>query len=81
LWWLKKDLVAIKPLLKNITCAVTIIHGTKDRLVPYANMAFMQKELVNAKIDTLSIKNADHFIPWSHYEIIRKALLEITFKI
>jgi hypothetical protein len=37
----------------------------------------MQKELVNAKIDTLSIKNADHFIPWSHYEIIRKALLEL----
>jgi pimeloyl-ACP methyl ester carboxylesterase len=77
LWWLKKDLVAMKPSLKNITCAVTIIHGTKDRLVPYANMAFMQKELVNAKIDTLSIKNADHFIPWSHYEIIRKALVEL----
>jgi pimeloyl-ACP methyl ester carboxylesterase len=77
LWWLKKDLVVMKPSLKNVTCAVTIIHGTKDRLVPYANMAFMQKELVNAKIDTLSIKNADHFIPWSHYEIIRKALLDL----
>ena len=58
--------------------SVVIIHGTKDRLVPYSNMSFMQKEFINAKkVDTLSIKNADHFIPWTHYNIIRDALLEI----
>ncbi len=78
LWWLKEDLQIMKPNLKNIVSDVLIIHGTKDRLVPYSNMSFMQKEFVNAKtIDTLSIKNADHFIPWTHYNIIRDALLGI----
>lgn len=78
LWWLKNDLKAMKSDLKNIVSNVVIIHGTKDRLVPYSNMSFMQKEFVNAKkVDTLSIKNADHFIPWTHYKIIRDALLDI----
>ncbi len=80
LWWLKKDLNIMKPNLKNIVSNVVVIHGTKDRLVPYSNMSFIQKEFVNAKkVDTLSIKNADHFIPWTHYKIIRDALLDIKF--
>ena len=78
LWWLKQDLVELEPKLKNITSDVTIIHGTKDVLVPYSNVAFMKKMFVNAKsIDTITIEKANHFIPWSHYEIVRNALLTI----
>lgn len=78
LWYLKSDLIKMQPNLDKVTSEVMIIHGTKDRLVPYSNMAFIQKELVNAKkIDTLSIKDADHFIPWSHYKIIRDQLLKL----
>lgn len=78
LWWLKKDLVYMKPNLKKITSSITVIHGTKDPLVPYSNMAFIRKEFVNAKaIDTISIKNANHFIPWEHYDLIRDVLLQL----
>ncbi|RTY89412.1 alpha/beta hydrolase [Flavobacterium sp. GSP27] len=78
LWWLKQDLVALEPELKKITCAVTIIHGTKDVLVPYSNVAFMQKKFTNAKsIDAITIKKANRFIPWSYYEIIRNILLKM----
>jgi pimeloyl-ACP methyl ester carboxylesterase len=78
LWWLKQDLVDLEPELKKITCDVTIIHGTKDVLVPYSNVAFMQKKFINAtSIDTITIKKANHFIPWSHYEIVRNVLLDI----
>lgn len=78
LWWLKHDLVTMKKDLDKIVSKITVIHGTKDQLVPYSNMAFIQKEFVNATlIDTISIKNADHFIPWTHYEIIRNALLNL----
>lgn len=77
LWWLKQDLVEMKPDLKKITCAVTIIHGTKDPLVPYSNVGFMKKAFVNAKsIDVIAIENANHFIPWEHFDIIRNALLD-----
>jgi len=78
LWWLKEDLILMKKKLKRIVSNVTIIHGTKDQLVPFSNMKFMQFEFMNAKkVDTISIKDANHFIPWTHYEIIRNALLDI----
>lgn len=78
LWWLKQDLIDLEPELKKITCDVTIIHGIKDVLVPYSNVAFMTKSFINAKsLDTIIIEKADHFIPWSHYEIVRDALLNM----
>ncbi|MCL6461054.1 MAG: alpha/beta hydrolase [Flavobacterium micromati] len=78
LWWLKQDLVDLEPELKKISSDVTIIHGTKDVLVPYSNVAFMTKSFVNAKsVDIITIENANHFIPWSHYKIVRDALLNI----
>lgn len=78
LWWLKKDLVNMKPTLNKITTAVLVLHGTKDQLVPYSNVAFIEREFVNAKsVEVKTIKNADHFIPWSHYEIVRDALLKL----
>jgi pimeloyl-ACP methyl ester carboxylesterase len=80
LWWLKSDLIDMKPTLKNIISDITIIHGTKDPLVPYSNMAFMQKEFINAKsIHTIPIENANHFIPWEHYDEIRNVLLDLKF--
>ncbi|SHG15028.1 Pimeloyl-ACP methyl ester carboxylesterase [Flavobacterium segetis] len=78
LWWLKKDLFDLQPELSKINTSVTIIHGTKDFLVPYSNMVFMKKNFVNAKsIDTITIENANHFIPWSHYKIVKNALMKI----
>jgi pimeloyl-ACP methyl ester carboxylesterase len=78
LWWLKKDLIVMKPKLKNINNDVVIIHGTKDQLVPFSNVAFMKKEFVNAKsMNIIAIKEANHFIPWEHYSLIRNALLDL----
>lgn len=78
LWWLKEDLIRMKPKLSKIKSAVLIVHGTKDDLVPYSNAAFMEKEFINAKsIELVSIKDANHFIPWTHFDTIRKKLLEL----
>jgi hypothetical protein len=49
LWWLK-DLFSLAPELKKITSAVTI-HGTKDALVPFSNVAFMKKKLCSSPIN------------------------------
>lgn len=78
LWWLKEDLKIMKPDLNKITSNVIIIHGTEDSLVPFSNVAFMEKEFINAlKIEIIPIEKADHFIPWSHYEIIKKSLMRL----
>jgi pimeloyl-ACP methyl ester carboxylesterase len=78
LWWLKHDLVVMQRDLKKIKCKVIIIHGTKDQLVPFSNVPFMEKESVNAKsIDVLAIEGANHFIPWEHFDVIRDRLLAL----
>ena len=78
LWYLKNDLIQLKPKLQNITSKVIIIHGTKDPLVPYSNVAFMRREFVNAKsLEIISIKDANHFIPWEHYKEIRDVLYKL----
>jgi pimeloyl-ACP methyl ester carboxylesterase len=78
LWYLKKDLKLLAPRMKEVNCDVHIIHGTKDQLVPYGNMAYAVKSLINVKsLDTISIPGANHFIPWTHYEIIKSTLLKL----
>jgi len=78
LWWFKKDLNDMRPNIRKITADITVIHGTKDQLVPYNNVAFIKKEFVNAKsIDVIAIENANHFIPWEHFELIRDVLYKL----
>lgn len=79
LWWLKQDLKIMLPELKNIISKITIIHGTKDPLVPYSNVPFIQEKFTSAQsIKVISIENANHFIPWEHYDTIRNELLHLT---
>ncbi len=78
LWWLKSDLYDLKPKLPSIISKVTIIHGTKDPLVPYSNVAFMRREFVNVQsLSIISIPNANHFIPWEHFKEIRDVLYKL----
>lgn len=78
LWLLKDDLFRLKPVLKNITSDVLIFHGTEDPLVPYRNVAYMKRELENARtLKVISIPKANHFIPWEHFDEIRNALYGI----
>lgn len=78
LWWLKNDLLAMKAMLKEVRSKVTIVHGTKDQLVPYHNAKFMQAAFYNSvSIDLISIENAGHLIPWEHFDRIRDLLYQL----
>lgn len=78
LWWLKSDLFDLKTSLKNIVANVIIVHGTKDRLVPFSNVKFMQLYIENAqKITVIPINDADHFIPWTHFDTVRDVILSL----
>lgn len=78
LLWLKNDLKILKPTLGKIRTNVVVIHGINDQLVPYSNVAFIEREFINAKsMEVISIKNANHFIPWDHFKTIRDKLLTL----
>ncbi len=78
LWYLKHDLIELQPHFAKITCPVHIIHGDKDPLVDYGNLAFGAKAFVNAQqLDTLTLQGANHFIPWTRFKEIKKVLLTL----
>jgi len=79
LWYLKKDLIISSTLLSSVTCPAYLVHGSKDMLVPYSNLLFGTKAFSRAAlIDTTTIPGANHFIPWSHYDVIKKLLLRLN---
>jgi pimeloyl-ACP methyl ester carboxylesterase len=73
---LKGELEKMKPLWTAINVPCTIIHGTGDKLVPYGNVAFYKEMLVNApQKEVVTLENVNHFIPWSHYDTVKNAII------
>ncbi|MBK6933316.1 MAG: alpha/beta fold hydrolase [Saprospirales bacterium] len=61
-----------------IRCPVTAVHAADDRLVPFANVEFARKMLVNCpdfRRKTLSA--GDHFILWSRQDVVRASILQL----
>jgi len=72
---LEAELRELQPLLAGVTCPVAIVHGTRDDLVPYSNVEFMQHAFPEGAIRRVdSIAGAGHFIPWEHAKAIRDAV-------
>lgn len=75
LWFLKEDLVTMRPDLKYLTQNVTIIHGIEDSLVPYSNVAFMEESFSKVtELKVISLENEDHFIVWSREDLIKETI-------
>lgn len=79
LWYLKKDLEDLSNDLAKITCPVYLLHGTKDVLVPFSNLAYTENKLVNAsKKERIVFENENHFIPWTRFKEIKNLLLSLN---
>jgi pimeloyl-ACP methyl ester carboxylesterase len=72
---LKPELVALAAQLPRIRAKVVIVHGTKDDLVPVANVPFMQTQLTGARcIKTVLLDGRNHFLPWNSEAEVREAI-------
>jgi pimeloyl-ACP methyl ester carboxylesterase len=71
---LKPHLEALAPRLAEIGCRVVIVHGTKDKLVPYANVAFMQRMMTGTQPQLIRLAERDHFLPWNEAAEVRRAI-------
>jgi pimeloyl-ACP methyl ester carboxylesterase len=72
----KPELKKMLPLWAKITCPVFVVQGEKDILVPPGNADFAASMLVNAPV-LIVRKDVNHFIPWSHPELIRDAIVDM----
>ncbi len=81
IYQLKPELQRMLPLWKEVKCPVILIQGKKDVLVAPENADFAKKMLVNAPLDLVLIDDMDHFVPWSHPELINEAILSMIKKL
>jgi pimeloyl-ACP methyl ester carboxylesterase len=71
----KGELLALQPLLPLITAPTVIVHGTKDDLVPFANVAYMQSRFTGVKcLKTVVLEGQNHFLPWNSEGTVRDAV-------
>ena len=63
---LKHELARLAPRLPSIKKPFVIVHGTSDKLVPFANVAFMKAHLTGAThFEAIELDGQDHFLPWN----------------
>lgn len=75
LLYLKSELMKMLPYWKDIKQGVTVIQGNKDILVRPENAVFAKKMLINSrKLNFIIVKDMNHFVPWSHPELITRAI-------
>lgn len=75
---LKNDLYMIEDDWYKIRIPVSLAHGTSDVLVPYENLTYAQKQLVNSpKVLTKIFDKQSHFILWTHKQEIVKEILAL----
>jgi pimeloyl-ACP methyl ester carboxylesterase len=72
---LEPQLAALAPRLAAIKVPVTIVHGTKDDLVPFANVAFMKKHMTGTTaMDVTVLDGQNHFLPWNSKRAVDEAI-------
>lgn len=77
IYHLKPELQDMLPLWPKITARTIVIQGKKDDLVAPGNADFAKKMLVNAHVELVLVDDMNHFVPWSHPELIRQAVLKL----
>jgi non-heme chloroperoxidase len=61
--------------IAKIDVPMLVVHGTEDRILPYASTAERLPELVSG-LKLVSVEGGPHNIGWTHPEVVNPALLE-----
>jgi pimeloyl-ACP methyl ester carboxylesterase len=77
LYQLKPQLQAMLPLWPDIKVPAIVVQGGKDSLVPPGNADFIVKRMVNANVNVVLQPDMNHFVPWTHPQLIANAVLEL----
>lgn len=74
---LEPQLAALAPRLATIKVPVTIVHGTKDDLVPFANVDFIKTHMTGTKaMDVTVLDGLNHFLPWNSKPKVDAAIMK-----
>jgi len=71
-----KELTKLSEKLININTKICAIHGTKDEVVPFINLEFAGKKLINSDLELVGIKGGNHFITYNQYHLVVQKMLK-----
>ncbi len=72
---LKRELEVLRAELPRIRQPVIVLHGTRDRLVPFVNTGYLRHFLKNAaRLEIRPLEGFDHFIVWSAPSAVWRAI-------
>ena len=74
---LKPELEEMIPEWPRVKANTIVIQGKKDNLVPPGNADFAKKMITHAPVKLVMVEDMNHFVPWSHPQLIRSAILEL----
>lgn len=77
---LKPQLEEMLPLYPKIKASTIVIQGGKDDLVHPGNADFAKKMITNAPVQLVLRADMNHFVPWTHPELIREAVIALIDK-
>ncbi len=76
LWMLKQELKDMETELEKLKARTLIIHGKKDKLVPFSNVPFMESRFTNVdSLEVIPLENENHFIVWTQESLIKKSIM------
>ena len=69
----------LEPMLSRITAPTVVLHGKRDRLVSYENMAYAERHLGSASDpQTITLDRAGHLIPWTHRKLVNDTIARLA---
>ena len=71
---LKVELYKLEPLLEKIDKKILIIHGQKDKIVPFADSHHLKTKMTNAELKVLSPESMGHLLIWSEKDYLKNEI-------
>ncbi len=73
-----KELALMKDDWKTIKIPTVHLHGDKDKLVPFQNLAFSKEMIAKEYLTPITVENGGHLLPWKNYELVQKHILSLV---
>lgn len=59
------------------TSPILIIHGNKDRIVPYENSLYLKEKIDKKKLTLITIEKGNHSLVWTNFALIKNEILKV----
>ncbi|MDQ8180511.1 alpha/beta hydrolase [Pelagicoccus sp. SDUM812005] len=75
---LKGELELLQPKLAGLQVPCVVLQGDRDDLVPKENADYVKRELPPGVVELRILEGANHFLPWTRPEEIKRAVQDLA---